>query len=101
MPSDDWWGYAQHELSVADITDADRWRSEEHWAIENALEYARLEQQPATARAAAGRGFMACFEAMVDANLHRPLELSTDSELGTDSDDATEQATLTEVKHVE
>ena len=86
------WGYRQHEKRILDVTDEDRWQTEEEWAIDNALEYARVEQRPGLPALAPGPDFMQFFERMLDANLHRPLDLCTALEPEQTSD--TEQTTL-------
>ncbi len=86
------WGYAQHAKSTRDVTDEDRWQTEEQWAIDNALTYARLEQIPGLSALAPGPDFMEFFERMLDANLHVPLDVCTSSE--SEEVQETEQSTL-------
>lgn len=89
----DFWGYDQHERSVRDVVDEERWQTELEWAIDESIAYARLVESPESAfgaRQCVQRSFTGHFEAMLNDLLHKPLDLCT----ATETVQGTEQSTL-------
>lgn len=82
------WGYQHHPKSIEDVEDWEVWNENEKWAIRNALDWASSEQL-----ARYPRDFMEVFHGMLDANLHQPLNLATETSDET-VEDTTEQEAL-------
>lgn len=89
----DFWGYDQHERSVRDVVDEDRWQSELDWALDESLGYARVVADVKStfgARHWWRKSFTDHFEAMLNDLLHEPLNICT----ATETTQQTEQVTL-------
>jgi hypothetical protein len=91
----EFWGYDQHDRSVLDVVDEDEWRSQERWAVDESLGYARVVSDVSSPHGARhwwhGR-FMGRFEAMLNDLLHEPLNICT----ATETVQQSEQITLAE-----